>query len=68
MKALLVILLMQQTGVKMEIRMEVSDIPTCHTSGELISKDLEFKVEEVSYRCVDAEERGGILYIVEAPK
>ena len=51
MKALLVILIMQQTGVKMEIKMEVSDILTCHTSGELISNDLEYKVAEVSYEC-----------------
>ncbi len=49
-------------------RIPVSDIETCKVAGELISKDLEFKVREVSYRCVDAEERGGILYIVEAPK
>lgn len=32
-------------------RIPVSDIETCKVAGELISKDLEFKVREVSYRC-----------------
>lgn len=44
-------------------RIPVSDIETCEKAGELISKDLEFKVREVSYRCVDASYRNGGVFI-----
>ncbi len=44
-------------------RIPVSDIETCKVAGELISKDLEFKVREVSYRCVSAESWKGTQWI-----
>lgn len=66
MKALLLIYIITSgyggSQAKIE-RISVSDIETCKVAGELISKDLEFKVWEVSYRCVNAWHRNGGPYV-----
>lgn len=66
MKALLILYVITSGYGGSQVRVEripVSNIETCKVAGELISKDLEFKVREVSYRCVNASWNSGGQYI-----
>ncbi len=50
LKVLLVVTIINSPGVKQTLKIETtSDV--CHIAGELISRDLMFHVQEVSYEC-----------------
>ena len=55
MKALLLVYVISGGAHTKIERIPVSDIETCEKAGELISKDLEFKVREVSFRCFNVD-------------